>query len=136
MYLQILPEVSELIVYGKKNWYNIKFTFCLFSCHVPAVSSHWVLTSFLLSFHRTLSFRHVHSATPYKPVIQSKERRKDTTGGRSDAILTSNCKPSHSLFPIKSVCQWKEYKRGRARYEGGETYRNGRQTEKSELVEK
>lgn len=58
------------------------------------------------------------SAPSQRLVKQPEERRKATAGGRSDAILTSNWKPSHSLFPIKRPCQVKEYEQDGARGEG------------------
>lgn len=90
--------------------------FCLFACHVSAVFSEWVPPHTHI-----LSLRHLHSATAHKLVIQPKERRKDTAGGTSDAILTSNWKPSHSLFPIMRLCQAGEYKRDIVRDEGRDT---------------
>lgn len=76
------------------------------------------------SVENTIGAPDVDSAT----AKQSKARREDATGGRSDAILTSNWKSSPSLFPIKRLCQvwestgrmWREMK--------GETQRGGRQT--------
>lgn len=90
----------------------------LFTCRVPAVSWQRVESTPYLPLHHTLSFIHLHSATLHKLVMQPKENRKDTAGGRSDAILTSNWKPSHSLFPIKRPCQAREYERDRVRDEG------------------
>lgn len=66
----------------------------------------------------TLSLSYLHSATVYKLVMQPKKRREDAAGGRSDAILTSNWKPAHSLFPIKRPCQAREYEQDRARDAG------------------
>lgn len=59
-------------------------------------------------------FRHVHSATADKSV--PKEERKETKRGSSDAVSASE--PSHSLFPIKTFCQARTYRKERVRDEG------------------
>lgn len=107
--------LSRVCWSSAKKCQIICFAFGLFTCHVPAVSSQLEESTFCFPLHHTLSFIHLLSVSVYKPEIQPKERRKDTAGGRSDAILTSNWKPSHSLFPIKRPCQAREYERDRVR---------------------
>lgn len=60
--------------------------------------------------------------------------RKATMSGRSDAVSTSDWRPSHSLFPIKTFCHARKYKRHRVKDEGRDS-RRGRQTD-GVLVEK
>lgn len=64
----------------------------------------------------------------------AREGRKATMSGRSDAISTSDWRPSHSLFPIKTFCQARKYKRQRVKDEG-RVSRRGRQID-GVLVEK
>lgn len=72
-------------------------------------SSHWLKSTFRFPLHH-LVFFYISALSHYvHPCRTAKERRKDTAGGRSDAILTSDWKPSHSLFPIKRPCQAREY---------------------------
>lgn len=108
--------------------------FYLFTCHVPAVFSQWAQPIRAQSKPQSV-LQTLISATAHKAANQSKARREDAAGGRSDAILTSNWKSSHSLFPIKRLCQARESTGGMEREMKGETQRGGRQTE-SELVEK
>lgn len=64
----------------------------------------------------------------------AREGRKATMSGRSGAVSTSDWRPSHSLFPIKTFCQARKYKRQRVKDEGSDS-RRGRQTD-GVLVEK
>lgn len=64
----------------------------------------------------------------------AREGRKATMSGRSDAVSTSDWRPSHSLSPIKTFCQARKYKRQRVKDEGRDLRRE-RQTD-GVLVEK
>lgn len=64
----------------------------------------------------------------------AREGRTATMSARSDAVSTSDWRPSHSLFPIKTFCQARKYKRQRVKDEGRDS-RRGRQTD-GVLVEK